>query len=452
MLRAPGRNADGVAELAVALLLAVHPRHRRRRSRRARRARCSATARSPTSASGRGRSRAGPSGSSGSAPSGARPGGASRASACGSARYDPFAADATDPDLDEMLARGRRRVDARRRDARDPRPHRRRPVRAHARRRRLRQHRPGRAPRPRRPHRGPRRPATSRPPALDHFEGEALAADHPLAAMPNVVLTPHIGGATYDTEANHTRSIADGLAALVGRRARRRTASTRRCSSVGDSSPTTTKEEVLATAKQMLADGLVEGTAGNISGRLDDDRVCLTPSSVAYETMTLDDLVVVDLDGNVVEGHRVPDHREGPPPLGAARLSGARRRHPHPRRLRHDVRPRPRADPRRDRGGRRVPRRRRPVLRLQGHRDAGARRRGRRRSSPTAARRCSPTTASSRAARTRPRPCTTPPSPSARPRSCGAPGRRGWRSCPLPEKVNADMAGVYRFMRENPGR
>jgi D-3-phosphoglycerate dehydrogenase / 2-oxoglutarate reductase len=50
---------------------------------------------------------------------------------------------------------------------------------------------------------------------LDHFEGEALATDHPLVAMSNVVLTPHIGGATYDTEANHTALIAEGLAALL---------------------------------------------------------------------------------------------------------------------------------------------------------------------------------------------------------------------------------------------
>jgi D-3-phosphoglycerate dehydrogenase / 2-oxoglutarate reductase len=50
---------------------------------------------------------------------------------------------------------------------------------------------------------------------LDHFEGEALATDHPLVRMPNVVLTPHIGGATYDTEANHTLLMAEGLAALV---------------------------------------------------------------------------------------------------------------------------------------------------------------------------------------------------------------------------------------------
>ena len=71
-------------------------------------------------------------------------------------------------------------------------------------------------------------------------------------------------------------------------------------------SPTTTPEEVLAAAKQMLADGLVEGTSGNISGRLPDGLVCLSPSSVPYDTMTLDDLVVVDLDGKVVQGERSP--------------------------------------------------------------------------------------------------------------------------------------------------
>jgi D-3-phosphoglycerate dehydrogenase / 2-oxoglutarate reductase len=50
---------------------------------------------------------------------------------------------------------------------------------------------------------------------LDHFAGERLPADHPLCGLDNVVLTPHIGGATYDTEANHSLSIANGLAALL---------------------------------------------------------------------------------------------------------------------------------------------------------------------------------------------------------------------------------------------
>jgi D-3-phosphoglycerate dehydrogenase len=51
--------------------------------------------------------------------------------------------------------------------------------------------------------------------ALDHFDGENLPVDHPLAAMDNVLLAPHIGGATYDTETNHTALMADGLAALL---------------------------------------------------------------------------------------------------------------------------------------------------------------------------------------------------------------------------------------------
>jgi D-3-phosphoglycerate dehydrogenase / 2-oxoglutarate reductase len=50
---------------------------------------------------------------------------------------------------------------------------------------------------------------------LDHFEGEMLPVDHPLTGLDNVVLTPHIGGASFDTEVNHTRLIVDGLTALV---------------------------------------------------------------------------------------------------------------------------------------------------------------------------------------------------------------------------------------------
>jgi len=50
---------------------------------------------------------------------------------------------------------------------------------------------------------------------LDHFVGEHLAADDPLLEFPNVVLTPHIGGATYDTEVNHTSAIADDLCRLL---------------------------------------------------------------------------------------------------------------------------------------------------------------------------------------------------------------------------------------------
>jgi L-fuculose-phosphate aldolase len=66
------------------------------------------------------------------------------------------------------------------------------------------------------------------------------------------------------------------------------------------------KQEVLATAQRVHEAGLVVGTAGNISGRMPDGTVCMTPSSTPYETMSLDDLVVVDLDGNKVDGGGSP--------------------------------------------------------------------------------------------------------------------------------------------------
>lgn len=63
---------------------------------------------------------------------------------------------------------------------------------------------------------------------------------------------------------------------------------------------------VLATAKELLAKGLVEGTAGNVSARMADGNICITPSSVDYRAMVLEDLVVIDPAGEVVDGERPP--------------------------------------------------------------------------------------------------------------------------------------------------
>ena len=57
---------------------------------------------------------------------------------------------------------------------------------------------------------------------------------------------------------------------------------------------------VLDAAKDMLRRGLVEGTAGNISARNSDGNIVITPSSVDYADMALDDLVLVDPEGGVL--------------------------------------------------------------------------------------------------------------------------------------------------------
>ncbi|MGE5544033.1 MAG: class II aldolase/adducin family protein, partial [Bacillota bacterium] len=55
------------------------------------------------------------------------------------------------------------------------------------------------------------------------------------------------------------------------------------------------RREVVNTAKEMLAQGLVRGTWGNVSVRLPDrPGMLITPSGMDYQTMTADDIVLVD--------------------------------------------------------------------------------------------------------------------------------------------------------------
>jgi len=55
------------------------------------------------------------------------------------------------------------------------------------------------------------------------------------------------------------------------------------------------------------ASGLVTWTSGNVSGRdPDTGYVVIKPSGVRYDSMSPDDMVVVDLDGKVIEGRLKP--------------------------------------------------------------------------------------------------------------------------------------------------
>ncbi|AYZ33736.1 L-ribulose-5-phosphate 4-epimerase [Serratia sp. FDAARGOS_506] len=67
------------------------------------------------------------------------------------------------------------------------------------------------------------------------------------------------------------------------------------------------KRQVLAANLSLPAYGLVTFTWGNVSAiDRQSGLVVIKPSGIAYEAMTLEDLVVVDLEGKVREGHRKP--------------------------------------------------------------------------------------------------------------------------------------------------
>jgi L-ribulose-5-phosphate 4-epimerase len=67
------------------------------------------------------------------------------------------------------------------------------------------------------------------------------------------------------------------------------------------------REAVLAANLELVRRGLVLYTFGNASGiARDQGLVVIKPSGVAYESMKAQDLVVVDLDGKIVEGFLRP--------------------------------------------------------------------------------------------------------------------------------------------------
>ncbi|MHA1730504.1 MAG: class II aldolase/adducin family protein [Promethearchaeota archaeon] len=66
--------------------------------------------------------------------------------------------------------------------------------------------------------------------------------------------------------------------------------------------------KIVEVCRYLLERGHNVGTSGNVSHRgVEEGTILLTPSSVPYETMTPDDIVLVSLeDGSVLEGRRNP--------------------------------------------------------------------------------------------------------------------------------------------------
>ncbi len=65
------------------------------------------------------------------------------------------------------------------------------------------------------------------------------------------------------------------------------------------------KKNLLDICLQMVENDLVIGSSGNVSVRV-DNHVVMTPSSVWYTEMAVEDMVVLDLTGKVIEGERNP--------------------------------------------------------------------------------------------------------------------------------------------------
>jgi len=64
------------------------------------------------------------------------------------------------------------------------------------------------------------------------------------------------------------------------------------------------KQEIIEAALHLKEYRLIALSGGNVSVRTPEGNIIVTPSGMLYETMVIDDIVVLDKDGKVIEGKR----------------------------------------------------------------------------------------------------------------------------------------------------
>lgn len=67
------------------------------------------------------------------------------------------------------------------------------------------------------------------------------------------------------------------------------------------------RNEVLAAAREISASGLVSGTWGNVSARIaGKSLMAITPSGMDYDSLNVEDIILLDFEQQVVEGEYQP--------------------------------------------------------------------------------------------------------------------------------------------------
>lgn len=67
------------------------------------------------------------------------------------------------------------------------------------------------------------------------------------------------------------------------------------------------RKKIMEFGKKLVDTGLTKGTGGNLSiYNPEEELMAISPSGIPYYDIRLEDIVVMDLDGNIVEGYRKP--------------------------------------------------------------------------------------------------------------------------------------------------
>ncbi len=151
--------------------------------------------------------------------------------------------------------------------------------------------------------------------ALDVFPLEPIDEDNEFLELDNVIVMPHIGGNTTEVVNRQSKMLLKDINiwlnnGIPSNLLNPEVFGIKDVKQDKNKEPAQKyKEEIVYVCKKLLNDGHVIGSAGNVSMRVkkgDEEFVLITPSNVIYKDMEPKDILIIDLEGKVLEGERNP--------------------------------------------------------------------------------------------------------------------------------------------------
>ncbi len=164
--------------------------------------------------------------------------------------------------------------------------------------------------------------------ALDVFSIEPVDQDNEFLELDNVIVTPHVGGDTFETNHRHAMMMVEGIKQILNKIIPENIKNPEVLEgyTTADKQFDQTQEfediqpslyhyegkiqQIIEVCKEMIRREYVVGTAGNVSVRVKlpngQDAFLVTPSSVKYDEIDIEDIVLIDSSGDTIIGRRNP--------------------------------------------------------------------------------------------------------------------------------------------------
>ncbi len=151
--------------------------------------------------------------------------------------------------------------------------------------------------------------------ALDVFPLEPIDEDNEFLDLENVIVSPHFGGNTIDVIQRQSNMILRDLKAWLNKEPLTNILNPEvlknhpQINSKLNEALYNKKKQILDLCNNLLNEEYVIGSAGNVSMRIifeGKQMILITPSNVRYDEMKPEDILIINLEGKVIEGERNP--------------------------------------------------------------------------------------------------------------------------------------------------